>query len=107
MRKLLLLSAACLACIPLAFGQNLPELGDISSGVLSPQTERRIGEQAFREIRQREPQFLDDPEITEYVSQLGSRLALASSENRSGFEFFMIQDASINAFAMPGGFVGV
>jgi predicted Zn-dependent protease len=107
MRKLSLLFAACLAWASLVRGQNLPELGDISSGVLSPQMERRIGEEAFREIRQREPKYLDDPEIADYISQIGSRLVLASTESRLGFEFFIVQDGTINAFAMPGGFVGV
>jgi predicted Zn-dependent protease len=69
--------------------------------------ERRIGEEAYRDIRRRNPRFLDDPEIAAYVSELGARLVIASSESRQSFEFFVIQDQSINAFAMPGGYVGV
>ena len=106
MRKFLVAAAMGAGLLSSALGQNLPELGDVSSSVFSPQMERRIGEEAYREIRSKDPKFLDDPEVTAYVQELGNRL-LASSESRQPFEFFMIQDPTINAFAMPGGFVGV
>jgi predicted Zn-dependent protease len=106
MRYLLVTLALGCAVLTSALGQSLPDLGDISGSILSPQMESRIGEEAYREIRFRDPKFLDDPEITTYVSGVGRRL-LASSESRQPFEFFMIQDSTINAFAMPGGFVGV
>src|SRR5205809_6322862 len=92
---------------PLAKAQTLPELGDTSGALLSPDLERKIGEQAMREIRLREPNFLDDPELTEYVNEIGRRIVAASPEARQDFEFFMVRDNTINAFAMPGGFVGV
>jgi predicted Zn-dependent protease len=107
MRRVLLGLVICLCSIPSVVGQSLPDLGDVSAGVLSPQLERRIGEEAFREIRLREPKYLDDPEVSEYVSGLGARLTVASTEARQAFEFFVMQDGTINAFAMPGGFVGV
>src|SRR5258708_37041679 len=102
----LLVLAAALA--PRAFAQSpsavqsLPDLGSGDS-VLSPQMERRLGEQIMREIRFAEPSYVDDPEISDYLAQLGSRLTGA----RQDFEFFAIRDQSINAFALPGGFVGV
>jgi predicted Zn-dependent protease len=52
-------------------------------------------------------QFLADPEINDYLNQLGYRLVENSAEPGLGFEFFALNDYSINAFAMPGGFVGV
>src|SRR5258708_4435386 len=61
----------------------------------------------MREIRLREPSFLDDPELTEYVNEIGRRIVAASPGSRQDFEFFMVRDNTINAFAMPGGFVGV
>ena len=97
----------CLAILPRAFAQNLPELGEGSSAVLSPQVERKIGEGIMREIRAREPSYLDDPEIGDYLNQLGSRLVGAAPGARQEFLFFGIRDPSINAFALPGGFVGV
>ncbi len=96
-----------LAGLANGYSQGLPELGDSSSSVLSPQLERRIGEEAYRDIRLREPDFVDDPEITSYVNDLGARLAAAADGARQSFEFFVIQNPTINAFAMPGGFIGV
>src|SRR5260370_35749660 len=102
--------ALCLSlalAVPQARAQTLPELGDTSGALLSPNLERRIGEQAMREIRLREPSFLDDPELTEYVNEIGRRIVAASPGSRQDFEFFMVRDTTINAFAMPGGFVGL
>jgi beta-barrel assembly-enhancing protease len=100
------LPAALLAAAT-AFAQALPELGDTASTALSPALERRIGEQAMRDIRQRDPHFVDDPELTEYINTLGRRLVAAAPDARLDFQFFIMQDNTINAFAMPGGFVGV
>lgn len=91
---------------PRAFAQTavqaLPDLGSLDS-VLSPQMEKRLGEQIMREIRTQDPQYVDDPEISDYLQQLGSRLTGA----RQDFEFFAIRENTINAFALPGGYVGV
>ena len=89
------------------FAQSLPDLGGAGDAGLSPQTERRIGEAIMREIRFREPNYLDDPEITDYLATLGGRLAQHAAGARQDFEFFAMRDPTINAFAMPGGFVGV
>ena len=96
-----------LLMLPAALGQGLPELGDVSGAVLSPQMERSIGEEAMRDIRFRDPSYLDDPELTDYINSLGHRLTAVNPDARQDFEFFMVQDNTINAFAMPGGFVGV
>src|SRR2546426_3596390 len=93
--------------VPQANAQALPELGDTSGALLSPYLERKIGEQAMQEIRQRDQRFLDDPELTEYVNEIGRRIVAASPEARQDFDFFLVRDNTINAFAMPGGFVGV
>ena len=82
--------------------QSLPDLGSVDS-VLSPQMERKIGEAIMREIRSQDPQYVDDPEISDYLAQLGSRL----TGSRQDFEFFGIRENTINAFALPGGYVGV
>ena len=111
MRFLACLLAASLAFVPRAFAQNapvpLPDLGDASNSELTLQTERKIGESIMRDIRFREPSYLDDPEIIDYLNGLGARLAGVGAGARQDFEFFAIRDASINAFALPGGFVGV
>jgi len=84
----------------------LPDLGDVGSSELSLATERRIGETVMRDIR-RDPSYLDDPEVAEYVNGLGARLTAVASGARQDFEFFVIRDAAINAFALPGGFIGI
>ena len=102
------LLAVCVAMAPRAWGQQqLPDLGSAGDATLSPQLERRLGESIMRDIRFREPSYVDDAEISEYLANLGSRLAQASPGARQDFEFFAIRDGSINAFAMPGGFIGV
>lgn len=100
------LLAGLLALTPLR-AQQLPELGEVASEEMSLATEKRIGQQVMHEIRSREPSYLDDAEIEGYLNQLGGRLAGASSDPGIGFYFFALDDPSINAFAMPGGFIGV
>ena len=90
-----------------ALADDLPDLGETAQLDLSPQLERRIGEGAMREIRARDPSYLDDPEVIDYLNRLGRRLLSASRDIRGEFEFFALKDASLNAFAMPGGYIGV
>src|ERR1700682_1124266 len=84
----------------------LPDLGGAGDAAISPQMERRLGERIVRDIRFREPSYIDDPELSEYLGNLGARLTRASGA-RQDFEFFVLRDPTINAFALPGGFVGV
>ncbi|GJL75535.1 M48 family metalloprotease [Nitrosomonas sp.] len=86
---------------------ELPDLGDVSQATITPREERQIGLQIMRQIRA-DPSYLDDPEISSYLNSLGHKLISSSSEARPGqsFEFFALQDSSINAFALPGGFMG-
>ncbi|WP_137936958.1 M48 family metalloprotease [Chitinivorax sp. B] len=101
-------SLIVLACfsIQAALADGLPDLGDSSQTTLSMQQERAIGESVMREIRASDD-FLDDPDITAYINSLGYKLAAASQDPAIPFEFFVVNDKSINAFAMPGGFIGV
>jgi predicted Zn-dependent protease len=92
---------------PCAFSQALPDLGSVGDVVLSAQTERRLGESIVRDIRFRDPAYLDDPEIVDYLAALGGRLVRANPAARQDFEFFAMRDNVVNAFALPGGFVGV
>jgi predicted Zn-dependent protease len=108
--RLLCLSLAfAIACpvLPVpVLAQTLPDLGDSALATLTPQLERQIGESIMREYR-RDPDFVGDAEITAYINTVGRRLVAASVEAGREFEFFVVRDPSINAFAMPGGFVGV
>lgn len=103
-RRIILL--LILLCVPRALAQALPELGDVSAAAISPREERQLGERIMREIR-RDPAYLDDPEVADYVAALGGRLTARSGEARQEFEFFVVRDSQINAFALPGGFIGI
>lgn len=83
---------------------DLPDIGD-SAGNISPFEEYRTGEAVIRNIR-RVGGVLDDPLIQDYLNELGFRL-VAPSESQQRFHFFLIKDNSINAFALPGGFIGI
>jgi predicted Zn-dependent protease len=85
---------------------KLPDLGDGSAAVISPAQERKLGEDFMRRAR-RQLAFLDDPEINEYIQTLGQRLVAASEGAGRDFRFFVVRDPTINAFAVPGGFIGV
>lgn len=95
-----------LLCVPRVLAQGLPELGDVSAAAITPADERRLGESIMLEIR-RDPSYLDDAEVADYVNNLGRRLTARSDAVRQEFEFFVMQDPQINAFALPGGFVGI
>ena len=105
MRFLTLVFLAMLASGALAEG--LPDLGEVSRTDLPPYMERRIGESIMRDIRLREPSYIDDVEVTAYLNALGARLSAGIPEAGQSFEFFALRDASLNAFALPGGFIGV
>ena len=90
----------------MALADELPDLGDVSQSALSPAQERKLGEGIMGQIRSN-PAYLDDPEVTDYLNTLGYRLVANSPDPAGPFEFFAIADSSINAFALPGGFVGV
>jgi len=96
-----------LAIPPAPAPAALPDLGDASSSTLSPMMERKLGESVMRDIRYNDPTFVDDAEVNEYLNNLGYKLLSALPGARLDFEFFAVRDAAINAFALPGGFVGM
>src|ERR1700694_3698092 len=99
--------AVALAISPMALAQqNLPELGDPSGADMSAQQERKLGESVIRQIRL-SGGYLSDPEVNGYLNELANRLVTAIPGAPFDFEFFAVADSSINAFALPGGFVGV
>lgn len=89
-----------------ASAAELPELGEVAQTVISTQQQRRIGETIMREIRA-DRSLIRDPEITDYINNLGYRLVAQSSGNGQDFEFFVLREPTLNAFALPGGFIGV
>lgn len=85
---------------------SLPDLGDSSAGVFSPVDEIRVGRRLMRQIRSSMP-VIEDPELQDYLETLGQRLATAAEVTDLELKFFLINDTTLNAFAAPGGYIGV
>jgi len=105
MRYLYILFAFCLI-IPRVVADELPELGDYSATILSPLEEKNIANQIMRDVMSSD-EVVDDAEINDYITALGTRLAASGPDKMQTFNFFVVKDNSINAFAMPGGVIGV
>ncbi|CAM2141044.1 beta-barrel assembly-enhancing protease [Pararobbsia alpina] len=91
--------------------QQLPSLGDGSGGDLSPAAERKLGERVMREIRA-DPDYIDDWLLVDYLNSVSHKLAVAAQDEYLGtyvpnFEVFGVRDPQINAFSLPGGFIGI
>ena len=106
-QRLIAAIIACTLVVQPLRADDLPELGDVASNDLSLSTEKKIGQQIMHEIRWREAAYLDDADVESYLNQLGGRLGAVSNDPGFGFYFFAINDPNINAFAMPGGYIGV
>lgn len=102
--------AVVLAAAPplpvLAQADRLPDLGAASGDELSGSAERRLGESIMRELR-RGGVVYDDAEFTGFLNQFARRLTSTSQARAMSFELFAVREASINAFALPGGYIGV
>lgn len=85
---------------------DLPDIGTPADAVFTASEEYQIGASIVRQLREA-GQILDDPELTEYLQSLGSRLASHAHDGNIRFTFFIVKDIDINAFALPGGFIGV
>ncbi len=95
------------SCATVFAQQNLPTMGEPADAALSPLEEQRLGAQFMRQIRAQLP-LVRDVQITEYIQNLGNRLTLASGKtDTDNFTFFVLDDPQINAFAIPGGYVGI
>ena len=104
------------SALPLAWAQNqLPALGDPASDDFSIATEHQLGAEIMREIRA-DPDYLDDPILLEYIQSLWQPLVAqarvrgnlsADIDQRLAWEPFLVRDKEVNAFALPGGYVGV
>ena len=100
-----IVGATCLASVSNA-QVRLPDFGDAAEEELSPAEERVLGEAFMRAVRARLT-LVDDPLVEQYVRSLGYRLVASSDRRDLGFTFFVVEDPSLNAFAAPGGFIGV
>ena len=102
-----------LAQSPIKSPGALPSLGDNSE--LAAAAERRIGQRIAASIY-RDPDYIDDPVLWDYLQSIWQPLMAAARargditpelDERFAWELFLIRDRSINAFALPGGYLGV
>jgi predicted Zn-dependent protease len=86
---------------------DLPQLGSPADLSLSPAEEAKLGAEVVAEMYQYD-YIVDDIEITDYLTDIGWKLAAADAVNPvpPKFNFYLIADNRINAFALPGGYIG-
>jgi predicted Zn-dependent protease len=99
--------------LPTLYAQQLPALGDGAD--MSSSAERRLGDRIAREIY-RDPDYIDDPVLVEYVQGIWQRLIKTARtrgelspelDERFAWELVLDRSRSVNAFALPGGYMGV
>jgi len=100
-----LLAAAAPSLAP-AQPVGLPDLGDSASQELSPRLEQRLGD-AIMMASLRDPAYIDDPDLIQYLTGMARQLSAQAPVGTPNINVFAVRDPSINAFAMPGGYIGV
>ena len=106
MKFIVFFTSLCLALQPALAAENLPDLGESAQGSFSPQQERALGNSIMSEVRAYKD-YYEDPEVVDYLNNIGGRLVSNSTDRGRAFEFFLMRDNTLNAFALPGAFVGV
>jgi beta-barrel assembly-enhancing protease len=85
---------------------DLPDFGDSAGAVISPEYERRLGQMFLKQVRHF-AHINKDPEVASYIQSIGYQLASHSDNTEQPFAFFVVIDPGINAFAGPGGMIGI
>ena len=107
MKKLIAMFAAvALQSAAAAPRDDLPDFGSPADAALSKNKEAQLGRGVMLQLRNAGV-VVEDPQLTEYIGTLGSQLASHANNGEFDFDFFLVNDDRINAFALPGGFIGV
>ena len=85
---------------------SIPDIGDSAATALTRADEYRVGNSIVRNLR-RTGKVIDDPQINDYLDKLGYSLVSAAEQDNARFHFFLMNEGGINAFALPGGFIGL
>jgi len=85
---------------------HLPDFGSSADLAMSSAQERRLGKEFMKSVH-KALSVINDPILTDYLEGLGNRLVAASTTGASRYSFFFIEDPATNAFAGPGGYIGV
>ena len=113
-QRLLTASCALLLALPLAAadgrpsvtGFDLPELGQPADLIADPALERRLGQAWLRQLQATTPLWRDDL-VRDYIEALLYRLAAQADFSAPQFSLVVVDDRQVNAFAVPGGVVGI
>jgi predicted Zn-dependent protease len=85
---------------------ELPDMGDSTGTLISPAQEKELGAAFFRQLHA-QVEISEDIEIQQYIQEVGRKLVLNSDAPNNPFYFFVVLEDSINAFAGPGGYIGI
>ncbi|MBZ0257450.1 M48 family metalloprotease, partial [bacterium] len=103
-RKKTLFLSACVAAFLLCSCATTDLLGNFN--LISPSQETKLGQDLSGQIAQ-EKQIIEDPDIHGFINNIGSKLVSASTNPNGNYTFLVIKDGTVNAFAIPGGFLYV
>lgn len=104
-----LLATLTVAFVPASLAQNkneLPEIGNAGFTTLSIEKERQFGDLMMRNTRATQP-IINDPVIIEYINDLGNRMVRNAKGVNYSFEFFVVRNPELNAYAFFGGHIGI
>lgn len=108
-RNLICLSLSLTLAVSPLYAQtsniDLPQMGEPADNSMSPAQEKVLGREVVSELY-RYDYIVEDPEIEEYVNAIGWKLAAHSATQPPPLTFFVVADDRINAFALPGGYIG-
>ena len=110
------ISILLMAILMLAVGSNifaqtdhydqLPDLGSQAANFLSDSEADMLGKAFIRQSRYQQP-YVSDPELVQYINHLGQRLLEVSKDAGKDYQFYLIDNNVINAFAVPGGHIAL
>jgi beta-barrel assembly-enhancing protease len=107
MRRLAVLFLSVISSVANAqSATELPDIGNPAGAAISKDDEYRMGAMIVRQLRD-ENAIIEDPEVNEYLQSIGSRIAAQTPDGGRQFHFFAVREGTINAFALPGGFIGI
>ena len=89
-----------------AAANELPDFGSPADALLNKTREGQLGRSVMMQLYNAGV-VVDDPLLTEYIQSIGSHIASHANNGSHRFRFFVVEDSRINAFAMPGGYIGV
>lgn len=85
---------------------TLPELGNSSAITFSAHDEKKTGRAVMTHLK-RSGLLIEDPFLKNYLIDLGYRLVPHANDPDNDYTFFLVNDNAINAFALPGGYIGI